>query len=160
MARCVIRPCSTGCSDKSQLPTQPSASLNAPLPPQLPPIGCAVLDAGGHLVAFQRVDGLGYVPINVCHAKAWGALGTAVGNANETAECIELFSKGMEKYLARDWEHALSLFLKAAKLEPNQPGGELGIVTNPSMVMIERVPEMKVTAPGDDCDGVYVMTSK
>ncbi len=46
----------------------------------LPPMGCAVLDAGGHLVAFQREDGLGFIRIKVCHAKAWGALGTGAGS--------------------------------------------------------------------------------
>ena len=46
----------------------------------LPPIGCAVLDAGGHLVAFQREDGLAFVRIGVCQGKAWGALGTGVGS--------------------------------------------------------------------------------
>jgi len=45
----------------------------------LPPVGCAVLDSGGHLVSFQREDGLGFVRITVCQAKAWGALGTGVG---------------------------------------------------------------------------------
>ena len=37
----------------------------------LPPMGCAVLDPGGHLVSFQREDGLGFVRIKVCSAKAW-----------------------------------------------------------------------------------------
>lgn len=46
----------------------------------IPPIGCAVLDRGGHLVAFQREDGLAFVRIDVCHGKAWGALGTGVGS--------------------------------------------------------------------------------
>lgn len=46
----------------------------------LPPMGCAVLDTGGHLVSFQRENGLGFVRIKVCSAKAWGALGTGVGS--------------------------------------------------------------------------------
>ncbi len=41
----------------------------------LPPIGCAVLDAGGHLKAFQAEDGLAFVRVHVCQAKAWGSLG-------------------------------------------------------------------------------------
>ena len=41
----------------------------------LPPIGCAVLDAGGHLKAFQAEDGLAFARVHVCQAKAWGSLG-------------------------------------------------------------------------------------
>jgi uncharacterized protein GlcG (DUF336 family) len=42
---------------------------------QLPPIGCAVLDAGGHLKAFQAEDGLAFARVLVCQGKAWGSLG-------------------------------------------------------------------------------------
>ena len=45
---------------------------------ELPPIGCAVLDAGGHLKAFQSEDGLAFARIHVCQAKAWGSLGVGV----------------------------------------------------------------------------------
>ena len=41
----------------------------------LPPIGCAVLDTGGHLKAFQAEDGLAFARVHVCQAKAWGSLG-------------------------------------------------------------------------------------
>ena len=44
----------------------------------LPPVGCAVLDAGGHLKAFQAEDGLAFARVHVCHAKAWGSLGVGV----------------------------------------------------------------------------------
>jgi uncharacterized protein GlcG (DUF336 family) len=47
----------------------------------LPPIGCAVLDAGGHLKAFQAEDGLAFARVHVCQAKAWGSLG--VGTDSE-----------------------------------------------------------------------------
>lgn len=40
----------------------------------LAPVGVAVLDAGGHLVALQREDGLSYLRVRVCQGKAWGAL--------------------------------------------------------------------------------------
>lgn len=40
----------------------------------LPPVGVAVVDAGGHLVALQREDGLAFLRIQVCQAKAWGAV--------------------------------------------------------------------------------------
>jgi len=46
----------------------------------LPPIGAAVLDAGGHLKAFQAEDGLNFLRVRVCQAKAWGALGLGIGS--------------------------------------------------------------------------------
>ena len=50
-------------------------ALNKAREAGLPPIGCAVLDAGGHLKAFQAEDGLAFVRVHVCQAKAWGSLG-------------------------------------------------------------------------------------
>nr|VFJ57239.1 MAG: Uncharacterized conserved protein GlcG, DUF336 family [Candidatus Kentron sp. FW]VFJ58033.1 MAG: Uncharacterized conserved protein GlcG, DUF336 family [Candidatus Kentron sp. FW] len=44
----------------------------------LPPMGCAVLDSGGHLKAFQAEDGLAFARVHVCQAKAWGSLGVGV----------------------------------------------------------------------------------
>jgi uncharacterized protein GlcG (DUF336 family) len=44
----------------------------------LPPMGCAVMDAGGHLKALQAEDGLAFARVHVCQAKAWGALGLGV----------------------------------------------------------------------------------
>jgi len=44
----------------------------------LPPMGCAVLDAGGHLKAFQAEDGLAFARVHVSQGKAWGALGVGV----------------------------------------------------------------------------------
>ena len=40
----------------------------------LPPLSVAVLDAGGHLKAMQRQDGVAFLRATVCQAKAWGAL--------------------------------------------------------------------------------------
>jgi uncharacterized protein GlcG (DUF336 family) len=46
----------------------------------LPPMTVAVLDAGGHLVAFQREDGSSLLREDIARAKAWGALGMGVGS--------------------------------------------------------------------------------
>lgn len=39
------------------------------------PLTCAVLDAGGHLVALKRADNSGILRADIAIAKAWGALG-------------------------------------------------------------------------------------
>lgn len=43
------------------------------------PLVVAVLDAGGHLVAFKREDGAGIVRFDIAYGKAWGSLGMGFG---------------------------------------------------------------------------------
>jgi uncharacterized protein GlcG (DUF336 family) len=49
------------------------------------PLAVAVLDAGGHLIAFQREDGAGFARFDIAYGKAWGALGMGFGT-RELAE--------------------------------------------------------------------------
>ncbi len=44
------------------------------------PLTVAVLDAGGHLVAFQREDSSGILRPQIAVGKAWGALGMGLGS--------------------------------------------------------------------------------
>ncbi len=78
----------------------------------------------------------------------------------ETQDCLDCFSQGIDKYLAQDWAGALSSFEKAKELEPNKPGVTPGVKDNPSMILIDRCLIMQENPPGDDWDGVYVMTTK
>ncbi len=50
------------------------------------PLAIIVLDAGGHLVAFEREDGVPYGRFEVAHGKAAGAL--AVGVNSRTLEVL------------------------------------------------------------------------
>lgn len=50
----------------------------------LAPPGVAVLDAGGHLIAFQREDGASFARIDIACGKAWGALGMGFGTRELT----------------------------------------------------------------------------
>jgi uncharacterized protein GlcG (DUF336 family) len=45
----------------------------------LKPLTVAVLDGGGHLVAFKRQDNSGILRPDIAEAKAWGALGMGAG---------------------------------------------------------------------------------
>ncbi|MEM1018911.1 MAG: heme-binding protein [Sphingomonadales bacterium] len=38
------------------------------------PLGISILDAGGHLIAFQREDGASFLRLGISQAKAWTAL--------------------------------------------------------------------------------------
>jgi len=78
----------------------------------------------------------------------------------QTRECIGLFSAGLEKYYARDWDGALALFGQSRELEFNLPGKTPGVVSNPSLVYLDRTARYKVEPPPEDWDGVYHMTDK
>jgi len=45
----------------------------------LKPLTIAVLDAGGHLVAFKRQDHSGILRPDIAYGNAWGALGMGLG---------------------------------------------------------------------------------
>ena len=44
------------------------------------PLSVAVLDPGGHLVAFKREDKSGILRFDIAFGKAWGALGMGFGS--------------------------------------------------------------------------------
>ncbi len=47
---------------------------------QLQPLSVAVLDAGGHLVAFQKQDGSSMLRFEIAFGKAYGSLGVGFGS--------------------------------------------------------------------------------
>jgi uncharacterized protein GlcG (DUF336 family) len=46
----------------------------------LKPLSVCVLDAGGHLKAFEREDGASNLRFQIAHGKAFGAIGMGVGS--------------------------------------------------------------------------------
>src|SRR3954468_8673236 len=48
-------------------------------------LAVAVLDAGGHVIAFKREDGASFLRFDLAYGKAWGALGMGFGT-RELAE--------------------------------------------------------------------------
>src|SRR5262245_14958732 len=56
---------------------------------KLKPLGVSVLDAGGHLVAFQRQDGASLLRPQMSAGKAFGALAIGMGSRR-----LETFAKG------------------------------------------------------------------
>lgn len=46
----------------------------------LKPLSVCVLDAGGHLKAFEREDGASNLRFQIAHGKAFGAIGLGVGS--------------------------------------------------------------------------------
>jgi uncharacterized protein GlcG (DUF336 family) len=61
----------------------------------LAPLTVAVLDAGGHLVAFKREDKSGILRFDIAFGKAWGALGMGFGSrtlAGRAAKTPQFFT--------------------------------------------------------------------
>lgn len=46
----------------------------------LKPLSIVVLDAGGHVKAFERQDGASNLRFEIAHGKAYGALGLGIGS--------------------------------------------------------------------------------
>jgi len=90
--------------------------------------------------------------------KVYEVIEQTVNVDRQTLDCLDLYAKATDLYLAQDWNKAILTFTQAAALEPFQPG--VGIATNPSLVMAERCRTMKLSPPGEDWDGVYLMTEK
>ena len=80
--------------------------------------------------------------------------------SDQTQECVERFTEGLDRYYARDWEGAAALFRKADSLEPMQPSTVAGVATNPSRVYQNIVADMAAGPPADDWNGVYIMKGK
>lgn len=77
----------------------------------------------------------------------------------QTSDCLGIYARGIERYLAQDWDGAVKLFEQSATLEPLQPRVR-GVESNPSQILIKRCARMKADPPGADWDGVYVMKEK
>src|ERR1700745_3037536 len=64
----------------AQASTIVDAALKTARETNLAPLTVAVLDAGGHLVAFKREDKSGILRYEIATGKAWGALGMGFGS--------------------------------------------------------------------------------
>jgi len=64
----------------AQASTIVDAALKTGRDAKYQPLTVAVLDAGGHLVAFKREDKSGILRLDIAFGKAWGALGMGFGS--------------------------------------------------------------------------------
>ena len=64
----------------AQASTIVDTALNKGRETHCAPLTVAVLDAGGHLVAFKREDKSGILRFDIAYGKAWGALGMGFGS--------------------------------------------------------------------------------
>ena len=79
----------------SQASTIVDVALKKARDNNLQPLTVAVLDAGGHLVAFKREDKSGILRFDIAFGKAWGALGMGFGSrtlASRAAKTPQFFT--------------------------------------------------------------------
>src|SRR5438067_4279327 len=79
----------------SQASTIVDAALKKGRETNCAPLTVAVLDAGGHLVAFKREDKSGLLRFDIAFGKAWGALGMGFGSrtlAGRAAKTPQFFT--------------------------------------------------------------------
>ena len=72
-------------------------------------------------------------------------------NPEDANELIERFHNGLSLYREQSWDKALTIF---QALKEHYPDDKL------SKVFIERCQYLKENSPGDDWDGVWIMTEK
>lgn len=77
----------------AQASTIIDVALNKARESNFAPLSVAVLDAGGHLIAFKREDKSGILRFDIAFGKAWGALGMGFGSRTlyERAEKTPMF---------------------------------------------------------------------
>ncbi len=75
-----------------------------------------------------------------------------VDASQQLFDCVGLYELGMEAYYKQQWDTAIEHFNKALVLEANPK--------NPSQIFIERCALMKANPPGENWNGVFIMTSK
>jgi uncharacterized protein GlcG (DUF336 family) len=73
----------------AQASTIVDAALNKGRDTNCAPLTVAVLDAGGHLVAFKREDKSGLLRFDIAFGKAWGALGMGFGSRTLAARAAK-----------------------------------------------------------------------
>jgi uncharacterized protein GlcG (DUF336 family) len=73
----------------AQASTIVDVALKAGREQNFQPLTVAVLDAGGHLVAFKREDKSGILRFDIAFGKAWGALGMGFGSRTLAARAAK-----------------------------------------------------------------------
>ncbi|WP_309397287.1 adenylate/guanylate cyclase domain-containing protein [Cerasicoccus maritimus] len=79
---------------------------------------------------------------------------------DETVRCLEIYQKGIDRYLQQDFNGAIEFFEQSVELEPNRPEKNQEAPTTPSDVLLARCLYYLEEPPGENWDGVFVMKTK
>ncbi|WP_309385100.1 adenylate/guanylate cyclase domain-containing protein [Cerasicoccus frondis] len=78
----------------------------------------------------------------------------------ETERCLEIYQKGIDRYLEQDFNGAIEFFEQSVELEPNRSDKNPEAPTTPSDVLLARCLYYLEEPPGEKWDGVFVMKTK
>ena len=112
----------------------------------LQPLSIVVLDAGGHLIAFQRQDNAAILRFDIAFAKAYGSLGMGIGSrglAKKAQEIPELINGAIN--------------VSKGRLIP-APGGVL-ILNSKNGIIIGAVGVSGDTSDNDESSAVFGVKS-
>ena len=114
-------------------------------------VGDGTVQEAGDLIITRPLDLL-RVKGKMQPVKVYELVSTAEkGLDDDMYRVLELFGKGFDNYLKQNWDWAINYFQQALSLKKDDP---------PSLRYIERCTKFKANPPGDDWDGVYIMTTK
>jgi len=71
--------------------------------------------------------------------------------SEQKKEVLRLYNLGLNAYKLRKWDESIALFNDAMKIDPTD---------GPSKLYKDRAENYKINPPGEDWDGVFVMTTK
>ncbi|HOO72122.1 MAG TPA: tetratricopeptide repeat protein [Spirochaetota bacterium] len=69
----------------------------------------------------------------------------------EKQEMLKYYNLGLAAYKQKKWDDAIKAFEMALKIVPDD---------GPSKLYLQRSSEYRLNPPGEDWDGVFVMTTK
>ena len=114
---------------------------------------------GGDRVVFRYLDQI-IVKGRSIPVKIYEIVGLRENLTPTTFECLKVWEKAIELYLAQDFDGAIEMSKKSHELEPNVPGRDPGVESNPSLWLASRCDYMKEHPPGEGWDGVFKMKDK
>jgi len=71
--------------------------------------------------------------------------------SKEKEEVLKYYNLGLVAYKQKKWDEAIKAFEMALRVDPGD---------GPSELYLQRAREYKISPPGPDWDGVFIMTSK
>jgi adenylate cyclase len=114
---------------------------------------------GGDRVVFRALGRI-VVKGRTIPVPIYEIVGLKENVTEQTRECIRIFEQGLARHYQRDWDGAEALFRQSRELEPNVPGKTPGVASNPSLVYLQYIEELRTEPPPENWDGVRHMKEK
>lgn len=110
----------------------------------------AVYEAGGKDFVTRQFDRVRVVGINQ-PVRLYELLEEWNNLSSEEREAVDIFHQGLQRFEAKEWDAAKSLFAQLLKIKPDD---------GPAQTYIKRCDDFKVKPPPENWDGVFNLTMK